>query len=390
MPQLSQPGGQPIQQSANESPSIIVVASQQGSVAALRAADGAPIWQAQMELDVSSVVCDRERVYVATHADAHLGGEPPARIVALRAADGTPDWRQAVKGLAGRAALALDGDRLVASSNMGDGAVCAFETRTGRLRWRYALYHGWARLFDPLTPWGSFIAQVRWRWPAIALERLITLQGGIAYISENEAPYPPHFTALDVRNGAVRWRYHHYFDTLTVAKDGTRVAVQGATFEGEQRHERSLSVFNARTGAAQATLAPLGSSVILAITGSDAAHILCILEHHLAVIVARRLEDGGELWRAPIQLNTSEENDEAGEEGQTIHHTAPMVALQIVTGRDSLCYAQHMRRLPGGDPLAEVTVLDTITGRRLWRWRSPIGLDKNVNSVTLVGDGEAL
>ena len=294
----SQLGQHPVQVSVDNPPHIIVVASRQGAITALRTADGAPIWQAQMELPVSDIVCDRERVYVATYVNTIAKGEPPARLVALRASDGAVVWRRVVRGLAGRAGLALDGDRLVAVSNMGDAAVYGFETRTGRLRWRYAMYHGWGRLFDPITPWGSVIARIRRQYPSYLYGRLSVVGSGLACIAENEAPYPPHFTALNTRTGAVRWRYHQPYSMIHMADDGLRLVVE--FYEPEVGLSPRI-VLDGKNGATLATLPrrPEDGSNVQAMVGSGAGYMLYIMEYHLRVIVARRLEDGAEMCGCP-------------------------------------------------------------------------------------------
>lgn len=316
----------------------VIAATRHGAVAAVEAATGARLWQWIAEPRLGMLAHGGDAVYVVTATPLPIGrvegqegppswlamaaGQRPARqlhtfpttLTALRARDGAVLWQRDGWHPFGRGCVILDGDVLVTdalASGIGQSAVTALDPETGEERWKYGAG----------TQWGP-------------VQLLLAAAGGRMLVREEGEKR--RLCALDGNSGAEQWSREEPNAVHRLSDGGAYLAYSDQA--------RAVEVLDVRDGSVAAIL-PLATS-LLALT--DAGIAYCSAgTYRQQQIAALRVRDGSELWRVDAEH-----------------------PLRLLISGDRL----YCTRLTEPKPRAEVTVLDTRTGQRLWRWRSPAHL----------------
>lgn len=340
MSQQRETSGRRVELSAH---ATVITGSRHGTVTALQATTGAVLWRWVPGPRLGTLAHGGEIVYVPTDspfgARRYLDGPPPrtpeearnrevavghpVTLSALRARDGAVVWqKEGWRASSARTRLILDGDLLIADApnpEIGQAWVSACDERTGETRWTY----------DTGIQWGSS-------------ERLIAARAGRVFVCEGGfGLHNPHLLhVLDARTGAVRWSRKQAEHSLLLSEGGKLLIMYARGADGTQERV----VLNAEDGALVATFP--WHTLVHALTDDGIAYITKVFDVQPA-LVAVRISDGAELWRA--------DGVEAG---------------HLLVTDEVLYYA----RLVSPGPLAEAGALDAHMGRRLWRWRSPAHL----------------
>jgi outer membrane protein assembly factor BamB len=187
-----------------------------GSVGALRAADGAPVWTA-----ATGGYCHSSPVL----ADGRLlVGSADGSVYAFRARDGRPLWKRATGGPVYASAAVAKGVAAIAS---GDGSVYGLELESGEPRWKFTLPPGNSAFAQSpaatdgervyLGAWDTWVyaldaatGEQVWRRPgtdrSFAYSPAIggpAVGGGSVYVPANGNV----LHAFDAATGATRWTY---------------------------------------------------------------------------------------------------------------------------------------------------------------------------------------
>lgn len=195
---------------------VLYVSAMDGSVSALRATTGDPIWRAETGgYCHSSPVVDGERVIV---------GSADGRVYAFDARTGRRRWRTPTGGPVYASAAVAQGVAAIAS---GDGVVYGLDPATGAVRWRFSLPEGDSAFAqNPAATDGTRIFFGAWdrhvyaldaatgtlAWRVPGTERSFAYSpaiaqpavgGGVVYIPANGNV----LHALDAETGATSWTY---------------------------------------------------------------------------------------------------------------------------------------------------------------------------------------
>ena len=223
-------------QGAGQAPPTIVVCSLVG-VTGLRATDGAPLWLYPLPFDGPDVMWPNLAsghgvIYLGVAARQRDVAYPDARVIALRARDGAVLWQTDLPYPQGPLALAVGDERVFALGSWGDRAVIALDARTGAIRWMKPNLRGWRSRLH--TGWNALI-----RWAALSeyldvpQDRgsygLLAAHQGTVYAS----PMQHHsLHALDARTGAERWRSALRGSSARAVAGATQVMAEAYTRQG--------------------------------------------------------------------------------------------------------------------------------------------------------------
>lgn len=180
------------------------------SVVALYLESGALRWETPVDnIVMSTPILSSDMVYVGTGSNHHMSptrwGRPQGdRVIALDKSDGRQRWTYRTVGEDMPSPVFANGSLVFAN---GDAHAYALDASSGTLHWR--------RQLEGVSTMAS-----------------ATAQAGVAFLSTCTLQLEPGATsAVDVRNGSVRWRapYGNCDSSPTVA--GTRVFVSGIRLE---------------------------------------------------------------------------------------------------------------------------------------------------------------
>ena len=288
----------------------LYVSAMDGSVNALRAADGAPRWKAETEgYCHSSPVLADGRIVV---------GSADGRVYAFRARDGRRLWARRTGGPVYASAAVAKGIAAIAS---GDGTVYGLDLADGNVRWRFAL---------PPSP--SAFAQS----PA-------GTDGERFFVGA----WDKHVYALDAATGALVWRQPGTDRSFAYSPAIGGPAVGGGTVY-IPANGNVLHAFDAATGATRWTYTSPGDKVGYsspALVG-DRIYIGCLGDKGEVRCISAA--DGREVWVAAT--------------GSTIYDSSPAVAdgmvsigsvngsLWVIAADDGRILARH--HLPTGHLLS--------------------------------------
>ncbi|HEX2094919.1 MAG TPA: PQQ-binding-like beta-propeller repeat protein [Longimicrobiaceae bacterium] len=194
----------------------LYVSAMDGTVNALRAADGRPLWKA-----TTGGYCHSSPVL---HGGRIIVGSADGAVHAFRAREGRPLWKRPTGGPVYASAAVAQGVAAIAS---GDGAVYGLDPESGAVRWRYSLPPGNSafaqspaatdgeRIF--LGAWDTFVyaldaATGELVWRRAGTDRSFAYSpaiggpvvgGGTVYIPANGNV----LHAFDAATGETRWTY---------------------------------------------------------------------------------------------------------------------------------------------------------------------------------------
>jgi outer membrane protein assembly factor BamB len=237
-------------------------------------------------------------------------------LTALHVRDGRVVWQREGWSLRRAAELVLDDGMLLADTiapRLEDTCVSALDPGTGETRWSHDTGFHWS--ID---------------------ERLRAARAGRAYVWEERDTHV--LRVLDSHTGDVVWSVEQSDPFVQLSPEGKLAVVGTTTTAGDV----ARTVRNTEDGAIVATLPRTDQP--LALTDDGVVYVMLYSD----ALVARRIGEGAELWRASD------------------------IEPRHVIVTDSALYCGWLTRSPR--ELAAVIALDSRTGQRLWRWRSPAHL----------------
>lgn len=294
----------PIKSTAAIVGGVVYVGSEDGKVYALRLADGTKLWEFTADGPVvsSPLVLDG-RVYV---------GSAGTNLFALDAAKGTEVWRYGTEGELKSSATWFraprgDGNWLVIGGY--DNRLHCVDAATGKSNWVYEtsnFVNGAPAVSGGLTAFGGCDAmvhvlnvtdgtQTREIEAGAYIIGSAAVLGGVAYVGH----YENEFVAIDLKGGAVQWRYRDrnfpYGGSPAVTRD--RVI-----FGGRDKRLHCVDRMTGKQVWVFATRGKVESSPVVAgprvLVGSDDGRVYLL-----------SLADGSEVWNQeigqPIQSSPS-------------------------------------------------------------------------------------
>ena len=319
---------------AARQPSLLV-GSPDGTVALLRAETGAIIWRRTSHREIGTLAHDGTRCYIAFGSRLRLiQGAPrretreqelrrhdriraePSVLEARDALDGRLLWRMRGWNFIGYLGVGVTAQTvLVASTSVyGEQGLRALDAATGAPLWTY-----------PTTSSRK-----------INSYRFAAQQGRIYLYGEGGG-----LLVLDARTGAPLWQRDTLPD-LVFSPDGS-IVLERAWLPD---NGAVIRVLDPATGLVRAEHTPHGT---LRAVSNQGIAFLSVGTFEDPGIFAVRLEDDAELWRAD-----------------------DIVTFQLAV-TDTAIYCGGLIT-PQDAGVAEVVALDALTGRRLWRWRTPPNL----------------
>lgn len=287
--------GGPVKSTAAVAGGTVWIGSEDEKVYALRLADGTKLWEHKTDgLVVSSPLFLDGRIYVGTAG---------TNLLALDAAKGTEVWRYGTEGEVKSSAnwfKSPRGDATWLVIGGYDNRLHCVDAATGKSNWVYEtgnFVNGAPAVGDGLTAFGGcdeivhvlnladgrMAKEIEAGAPIIGSAAVVD---GVAYLGH----YKDEFIAVDLRKGAVKWRYHDrnfpYGGSPAVTRD--RVLFGG--------RDKRLHCVDRETGKAVWTFATRGkveSSPVVAgdrvVVGSDDGRVYVV-----------NLADGTEVWSHEI------------------------------------------------------------------------------------------
>jgi PQQ-like domain len=323
----------------------LLVGAEDGTVALLRARTGAVVWRTASCREVGTLAHDGTRCYVALGSrlrlvrgsryetveqrlrrEQRLRAEP-ARLEARSAEDGRLLWRRKDWNLFSRLDVGVGSDVVVVASTShdpryGDGTLYGLDARTGATRW---------------TVPASGQYQIDGHRFAVRTERV--------YVYGEDGDHDG-LLVLDVQTGEPVWRRDSMPD-LALSPRG-RFAVEQRLRRDETMRIpiNTVQVLDPATGIPRHEYTLHG---YIRVATDDGMGYGSTISYEEPGLVARRVEDGSELWLVDNVLTY-----QLAASGPTV-------------------YCAHLVEREG---VGEVEAFDALSGRRLWHRHTPASLSE--------------
>lgn len=334
------------QRSAPQFDDSLVVVSRYGTIWKLDARTGKTLWQYVSNERVGPLIHIGETIYFPSYVLRQVRKEidlpphiaikvgprriyvtaEPAYITALRASDGKVLWKREGWRMHAGPYIARDGDLLITNSldpEIGERVIAGIDMHTGETR---LIYYA-AKLLE-------------------SSQELVTVRAGRVYLrgimhgSMSSGNIDPPLNVLDAQTGREVWSREQMGSRLTFSPSGKLLAVaNGAQTDMKRRR----LILDTTDGSVVAETPNDGD--LLALTDEGVTYVVRNPQsNYKRQMVALHPDGSTELWRV-----TS-------------------LDFGITHATDTALYYSHLTHRRN---LAEVGAHDPLTGKRLWRWRSP-------------------
>ncbi len=325
------------------------------SVEALDPATGLALWSYESHRELNAVTAASGRVFVAMCVSHRTDREQPMSIVALRARDGARLWEVD----AARVEPRLRWPRLAAGARVALGefslrsAWCAM--RSLRLSGAdSALAAGddvlCVRANSTLFAFDAASGTLRWVSPSLSASQrnLFGVRSGRVFATGGQG-----LEALDANTGRLQWRTPHAALPLAFAANTQHVYVLAHAAPSRARSKPSIATLSTADGSHKGLypLPPHDTFETVRLISDDGVAYLARSESLCAV----QLSDGRELWRVPL------------DGGNAPDRTYPRLYLSPPSAAPRrLIITDTYPRAQARTPL--VSALDRASGAMLWRW----------------------
>ncbi len=320
----------------------LVVVSRYGTIWKLDARTGKTLWQHVSNERVGSLIHTGDTIYFASYVlrptrkeidpppnislkamPSHLYiSAEPAYITTLRASDGKVLWKRKGWRMHAGPYVALDGDLLITNSldpEIGERVISGIDMHTGETR---LIYHA-AKVLEPS-------------------QELVAVRAGRVYLRSGSSGryFDQQLHVLDAQTGKEVWRRERVDTQLTFSPSGKLLSVANGT---QTDMKRRRLILNAADGSVVAETPD--NDPLLALTDDGVTYVVRNPQsNYKRQIVALRADGSTELW------------------------CVTSLDFGITQATDTALYYGYLTQ---PRELAEVGAHDPLTGKRLWRWRSP-------------------
>jgi outer membrane protein assembly factor BamB len=320
----------------------LVVVSRYGTIWKLDARTGKILWQHVSNERVGSLIHTGDTIYFASYVlrpvrkeidlppnisrkamprHPYITAEPPY-ITALQARDGAVLWKREGWRMRAGPYIARDGDLLITNSldpEIGERVISGIDMHTGETR---LIYHA------------AKVSESSLELVAVRAGRVYLCSGSIGKY------FDLHLHALDAQTGKEVWDREQIDTRLTFSPSGKLLSVVNGAQTDIKRRRLILNTADGSVVAETPDDDPL-----LALTDDGVTYVVRNPQsNYKRQIAALRVDGLTELWRV-----TS-------------------LDFGITQATDTALYYGHLTQPRN---LAEVGAHDPLTGKRLWRWRSP-------------------